>query len=181
MHLRQGLYRAIPLLPDGSCPRESPGPTALGIPVVAGRYHRTADGKVKLHRRRPSASSSQEDLVNIDGAYESDGEMSNYSGDTVSSSIAAILSPDMFLEEWSNSVGDTGAFGGDSMVDVKAEANEADKWLESYNSGTRLTENASGHLCISFDDNVRRDPLGMLPSGSVRRRLIYDASGGNLP
>lgn len=34
---RTTLLRVIPLLPDGSSPRESPGVRALGIPVVAGR------------------------------------------------------------------------------------------------------------------------------------------------
>lgn len=162
MHLKLGAYRAIPLLPDGSCPREAAGPTALGIPVVEGRYHRTADGKVKLHRRKSSEDSSQDDLVDIDGAYESDGEISNYSGVTVSSSIAAILSPEMFYNG-SDDLGNVDEFGGDSMVDVSKETNEAHQWLENYNSGTRLTENATGHLCISFDENVRKDPLGIFP------------------
>ncbi|KAF8425935.1 hypothetical protein EV426DRAFT_662276 [Tirmania nivea] len=158
MHLKLGSYRAIPLLPDGSCPREAPGPTALDIPIVEGRYHRTAAGKVKLRRRRPSESSSQADLVKLDGAYESDGELSNHSGDTVSSSVAAILSPEMFSDVHGDSTSN-GTFGGDSKVDAVQAANEVDKWLENYNSGTRLTGNASGHICISFDENVRRDPL----------------------
>ena len=84
---------------------------------------------------------------------ESDSEKSNDSGDTISSSIAAILSPEMFSDGPCGPI-DSGSKGG------MERANDADTWLESYNSGTHLTENASGHLCIGFDDSVRRDPLG---------------------
>lgn len=49
--------------------------------------------------------------------------------------------------------------------------NDADKWLESYHSGTRLTENTSGHLCIGFDESVRRDPLGKSFCTNLRLRL----------
>lgn len=87
---------------------------------------------------------------------ESDGEKSSDSGDTVSSSIAAILGPDMFSDGPCDAI-DGGSKGGMLCVD---RPNDADKWLESYNSGTRLTENASGHLCIGFDETIRKDPLG---------------------
>lgn len=162
MHVKMASYRAVPLLPDGTSPRETAGTTALGIPIVSGRYRRTADGKVKLSRQVSSGYSSQDEIVNPDGIYESDGENSTSSGDTINSSIAAILSPEVFLDGSFSIVGSHGEDGDeDAMSKGSQQMNDADKWLESYNSGTQLTVNAAGYLCIVFDESIRGDALGM--------------------
>jgi len=47
---KKTLIRAIPLLPDGSSPRASPGILALGIPVVCGRHRGTTQTPVGTRR-----------------------------------------------------------------------------------------------------------------------------------
>ncbi|KAF8473328.1 hypothetical protein BDZ91DRAFT_790106 [Kalaharituber pfeilii] len=152
MYPKLGTYRAIPLLPDGTSPRRAAGPTALGIPVVSGRYRRPPEGKVKFKRNSTSQNSNQEDMVIVDGTYDSDEVIGTGSGVTHNSP----LDEDLFLDGESSYLNVNNE---DVATEGKQIGNEADQWLECYNSGTQLTENASGYLCINFDESMRRDAL----------------------
>lgn len=67
--------RVIPLLPDGSSPRESPGIRALGIPVVAGRNRTTS--KTLVAQRRVSEST----LDGVDSTCSSESVESTFGSD----------------------------------------------------------------------------------------------------
>ncbi|KAI5809015.1 hypothetical protein DFH27DRAFT_248294 [Peziza echinospora] len=155
MTLNQGSFRAMPLLPDGTSPRMTPGSAALNIEVVSGRCRRTSDGRTKMVRRKADENTSRDALNAVDGSYDSDGENSSASEDTINSSVARLLTPDMYLD---GGFSDTDR----EQIKVRGEAEAAinvERWLENYNSGTNLTIDRNQRLCISFDENMRKDAL----------------------
>ena len=144
MLLKRNSYKATPLLPDGSTPRVSVGSRYLGIPAIEGRYPQDADGRVKVTRRASNQGIKGDQ--SIDGIYDT---KPNTRGSSTAEHIPSKMSDGTDPGHDSNSTSHDGA------------GDEVKNWLDNYNAGTQLTQNRHGVLCISFDENIRRDAVRM--------------------
>lgn len=155
MSMRHNSFRVIPLLPDGSSPREAPGPAALHIPVVSGRYSK------KRNRRSSVSPVSSPGADSVDGAVEYEDYIGEKIESSLSPSVVAYLNYNTALDGAPDP--DIIRDYCDENKDIRNQAAEkAQRWLDNYNSGAQLSEDHTGHLCITFADNMRRDPIGEL-------------------
>lgn len=170
---RTTLLRVIPLLPDGSSPRESPGVRALGIPVVAGRNRtnsQTPVGQRKLSEITLDGAESS--VLNVATPDDSDDE----GGTTVTrmetelkqieiedrpiipspTAENGLFSPEVSHGNQKRKFGMPGNFTGNNMMDISSE-----------------------------DEDVFSTPLkGLGPGGTYSPpdfRLRYNKSGNRSP
>lgn len=116
------LLRVIPLLPDGSSPRESPGIRALGIPVVAGR-NRT-NSQTPVGQRKLSE-------ITLDGAEcgvpnevtRDDSDELEPGEDGLPSPVAGsgLFSPEALLGDQKKKIGMPGDFSGNITMDMSSD------------------------------------------------------------
>lgn len=116
------LLRVIPLLPDGSSPRESPGIRALGIPVVAGR-NRTSS-QTPVGQRKLSE-------ITLDGAeYGAPNEVAPNDNDELKQgkdelpspvSGSELFSPEVLLGNQKGKLGMPGDFSGNITMDMSSD------------------------------------------------------------
>lgn len=116
------LLRVIPLLPDGSSPRESPGIRALGIPVVAGR-NRT-NSQTPIGQRKLSE-------ITLDGTeYGAPNEVTPDGSDELKQgndrlpspvSGSELFSPEVLLGNQKRNFGMPGDFSGNITMDLSSD------------------------------------------------------------
>lgn len=154
--------RVIPLLPDGTSPRESPGIRALGVPVVAGR-NRTAS-QTPVGRRRASE-------ITLDGVGSDSSKDTSGNSDEDSGSPAHVETPGkrkvdkMILNQIGDEVASYSSVRGESLTS---------KNLPGYQ---KKSFGVSGKFNDSFAAETLSDGMDVITTLLTNTSGMYNFSG----